>query len=108
VKEYRRLLEETKNHLEKYAEKRWSSRLSEWIAELDSLSGPAISNHVKRTQRALGGMGSIGDVVISPEAGHKISTDEGEIEKANRRLIQLVQALDNEVSILLRMSTGNK
>jgi hypothetical protein len=49
-------------------------------------------------------MGSIGDIVIAPEAGHKI--DEDETEAANATLLTLIHRLYADTSRLLEGGPG--
>jgi len=54
-----------------------------------------------RTRRSLGGMRSIGDIVICPEAGATIPNDERGITAANETLLSLVERLHTEVTRML-------
>jgi hypothetical protein len=72
--------------------------LDEWVHELDGIDAVRLKPHLLRTRRALGGMGSIADVVICPQAGHSISNDKGIIKAANDRLLGLVEKLDAELT----------
>jgi hypothetical protein len=94
---YRRLLEQVRDHLEKYGVPGWPAQLDQWARELDRLDPAELKAHLVRTQKALGGMGSIGDVVICTEAGHKIANDKSAIKEANETLLALVEALYAEV-----------
>jgi len=101
--EYIELLRAIETHLAAFGDKRWPPRLAEWAREFGSSQDDAAARvaHYERTRRALGGMGSIADVVIAPEAGHAIANDERTITAANDELLRLVQKLDKEVEQLL-------
>ena len=62
---YRKLLLSISNYLAQYSEKRWSERLLAWEHESADLQADRLREHLQRTEKALWGMGSIGDVVIS-------------------------------------------
>jgi hypothetical protein len=98
---YKELLLELHQHLVGVSEKKWAERLQEWIKELDGADKDGVINHLKRTQKALGGMGSIGDIVICPENGHSIPSDEDQINRANERLKGLVSNLFSEIERLV-------
>ncbi len=103
---YSELLKELRDHLARFEDRRWPPLLGAWLRELERSERQQDVvktgvDHLRRTQRALGGMGSIGDVVICPEAGHAIANDENEIRNANDRLLELVMAIDREISALL-------
>lgn len=51
----------------------------------------AMFEHIQRTHAALADMGSIGDIVISGDAGHHVSSID--VEKLNARLSELVELL---------------
>lgn len=95
---YRKLLEQIRDHLRQYDVPGWPARLDKWLSELDQLDPQKMKAHLLRSQRSLGGMGSISDIVICPEAGHKIAADEHLIKAANGVLLTLVEKLDAEVS----------
>jgi hypothetical protein len=79
--------------LSQYNEKRWTPRLGEWVAELDHMPQGGIDSHAIRTRKALFGMGTIADIVISPRSGLTISENPEEIDKANEKLISLARSL---------------
>jgi hypothetical protein len=85
---YIELLRAIRDHLASVGDSRWPERLSEWLGEFETMRDDHAARrlHYERTRRALGGMGSIADVVI---AG------------ANDTLLCLVQDLDREVERLL-------
>lgn len=89
---YRDALAQIADHLAAHGEAHWSQTLRQWLRELD---GPGLRGlaHVRRTRRCLGGMGSLGDVVICPEAGHKIANDPATVKAANDRLLSMVHEL---------------
>jgi hypothetical protein len=99
--EYKRLLAQVADHLRSYDDRRWPAVLGEWLKEISGEGIDVPHAHLERTRRALAGMGSIADVVICPQAGHRISSNESEIRKANARLLQLVHDLHQEVEKLL-------
>jgi hypothetical protein len=100
---YIELLQAIEEHLASFGDIRWPPRLAEWIREFESAQNDSASRvrHFERTRRALGGMGSIADVVIAPEAGHTVAHDEKLVRAANDKLLRLVQSLDKEVGRLL-------
>ena len=98
---YYQILSSLQKHLKTYAEKKWSCHLTTWINELPKLSDMEVNSHLQRTRKALGGMGSIGDIVICPENGHIISANENEITKANDQLRKLVNELASEINDIL-------
>jgi hypothetical protein len=97
LRRYKELLKELQRFLERYAEIKWATRLQQWVSELDGLTLDREQDHLRRTQKALGGMGSIGDIVICPENGHSISNEEAQIDDANERLKKFVSDLFNEI-----------
>ncbi|MBK8869725.1 MAG: hypothetical protein IPN19_01435 [Elusimicrobia bacterium] len=101
LKRYQQLLEEIIGHLTRFGERRWSSRIKGWVLEIESLPLEKVISHLTRTQKSLFGMGSVADIVITPEAGLSIPDNEEEIDKANDKLISLARALDQEIERLL-------
>lgn len=89
------------DHLVSFGEHRWSSRIKGWVLEIDNLSSGKTTPHLTRTRKSLFGMGSVADIVITPEAGLSIPDNEEEIEKANDKLISLARALDQEIERLM-------
>lgn len=106
--QYRELVNEVRSHLARYGDRRWAPRLEGWLSELDDVekagSRQVLIAHVQRMRKALGGMGSIGDIVICPEAGYSISDSEKDIQRANQQLLSLVRSLDKCISRILRES----
>jgi hypothetical protein len=103
---YRRLLEQIRSHLIAYGVQVWPGTLDSWLHELNGLNGSlgsegALVQHVMRSRKATGGMGSLGDIVICPQAGHRISDEEGEIRDVNATLRRLVSTLYAETTTLL-------
>lgn len=102
---YREQLLELKSHLSAFGVPEWPHRLEQWVSELDLLEGGTnekeATAHLRRTHRALYGMGSVADIVICPEAGHDIPDDEVDVSRANTRLLDLVSAVYAEVQHLL-------
>ena len=101
--QYIELLQAIERHLASFGDTRWPKRLSDWRDEFTTAQFDAAArvHHLARTRRALGGMGSIADVVIAPEAGHRIADDERVIKAANDKLLDLAQQLDKVVGRLL-------
>jgi len=100
---YRDLLRKVAAHLKTFGNTRWPPILEAWLDELDRFKGtPIPRQHLERTRRALGGMGSIGDVVICPEAMRESAFDEIQIRKANEELLRFVRELDREISNLIQ------
>lgn len=105
LREYRRALEAIGAYLARFGVRDWPERLRAWVSELDAAvearQGDRIVAHVARSQRATGGMGSLGDIFISPEAGDQISGDEHAIRQANDQLNVLVNELYRQTLTLL-------
>ena len=81
----------------------WSERSAEWITNLpgdDDRQGWI--QHAQSVLSAYGGMGSINDVYISPQAGDAISDDIRIIRKVNQELKTLVGELYSEAMRLSR------
>ena len=95
---YRDLLQQIRSHLAHYSVPLWPTRLDDWLRELDRVDPEQLRAHLLRTRKALGGMGSIADVVICPQAGHDIPNDMPTIKAANDKLLKLVDELDREVT----------
>ena len=106
---YLKLLKEIRTHLATFGNTRWPPRLDDWIREFDVSQHDSAQRvaHLQRTRRALGGMGSIADVVIRPDATRSIDNDDRTIKKANETLLRLVAQLDKEVDNLLRSERVN-
>jgi hypothetical protein len=109
---YRRVLEEIGSTLIAYGVQVWPETLDSWLHELNGLIGSqgserALVQHVIRSRNATGGMGSLGDIVICPQAGHRISDEEGEISDVNATLRRLVNALCAETITLQSTLQGN-
>ena len=101
MNEYQRLLEQIRDHLARFNVPRWPERINEWLRGVEMRNGEDRA-HLTRTQQSLGGMGSIADIVICPEAGHIIPNDPQAIRAANDTLLRLVGELDAEVTKRLR------
>lgn len=99
---YLRALVDLQEHLARHRVAGWADRLGEWIAEGKSLPEGRARQHVLRTKQSLSGMGSLGDIVISAEAGDAgVETRESR-KSANEELQRLLDRLYDEVSLLLR------
>lgn len=97
---YQRLLRDLHSHLSKYGERNWARVLQDRIAELEQLEraqAPISSyvEHLSRTKAAFGGMGSLNDVSITPQAGY--SVPRWKTSWINSKLQKLTTALYNEV-----------
>lgn len=93
--EYRRLLVQVRDLLLGVADTRWGPRLQDWISELDDVVGNDIATlkHIRRTHASIAGMGSLGDIVICKDAGHRVPESEIEIDRLNVRLQEFVHLL---------------
>ncbi|HZQ69536.1 MAG TPA: hypothetical protein VFA68_13525 [Terriglobales bacterium] len=105
VDQYDKLLRELHSHLTRYGEHQWTQVLEKWIAELEQmvrvqtpLSGFAA--HLDRTRQSFGGMGSLNDIAITPQAGYDILN--WKASRVNAKLRKLTTALLNETERLLR------
>jgi len=99
---YRDVLTRIRDYLRIYDEKKWSSRVDEWLRELDDIKTPsALRTHVERSQRTTGGMGSLGDLTICPQNGHIIEHDVKRITEASQGLYRLTAELYQETKLLL-------
>ena len=99
------LLKSIRKILNEYEVHNWPNIINKWIEEIEELrsgDGKAIVLYLQKIQRSLGGMGSLGDLVICPEAGHKILGNEKEIEKINDNYINFIRRLDNVITQLLQ------
>jgi len=94
VARYRERLNEMRDYLLSYGDVRWAPVLEQWIVELDQCAGWAqLSDHARRTLKATGGMGSLGDLSISPANGHSIANDRAAIGEASGRLWEMTRQL---------------
>lgn len=99
---YRQLLREIRDYLVSYEDRRWTPVLEEWSAELEGEVPPNfLIEHLQRSMKATGGMGSIGDLYIAPENGHRIADDPAAIDAASERLWSMTAALYKEAKSLL-------
>ena len=92
---YKRQLSELAYFLASVGEDRWSNRLADWAHEFDSTvsNSSTVKEHVARTKKALGGMGSIADIVITHRNGLGKSFPETELPIQNMRLASLISEL---------------
>ncbi|SRR5260221_1846260 len=95
---YTRLLRKLQDHLLKHGVEDWPARFEQWIKEWNGLTPDQAKAHIARTQKALVGMGSVADIVICVEAGHKGVDDERSRQAANDKLMQLVDDVYEDVS----------
>lgn len=99
---YLDVLTRIREYLRSYDEKKWSTRLDEWIRELRGIdSTKALRIHIERSRRATGGMGSLGDLTICPQAGHAIVNDRAAISAASQQLWSMTSQLYAETTRLL-------
>lgn len=91
--QYEMLLGQLAEHLRKYGVTQWPERIDAWLAEYKRMDEIGKSNHRSRTKRALGGMGSIGDIVIYKQKSHRNGDGLEEINDANERLLTLIEDL---------------
>lgn len=104
---YRGLLINIKKHLERFSVQGWPARIDTWVGELDHLDINQVKDHLIRTKHSLGGMGSIGDIFICPEAGDSIEDDDRIIKSANDDLRNLVEKTYSEVNRLITFLSKN-
>ena len=102
---YGKLLSQLHAHLARYGEHHWTPKLEKWIAELKQMASvhtpiAGYSAHVSRTRQSFGGMGSLNDISITPQAGYKIST--WKVGSVNAKLQTLRTDLFNETERLSR------
>jgi len=99
---YRGLLTRIRDYLLSYGDTKWSARLEGWLRELDGSGSPnSLRSHVERSQRATGGMGSLGDLTICSQNGHSIADDRTLITAASKGLSALMTELYLETKNLL-------
>jgi hypothetical protein len=83
--EYLRLVCEAREILSRYSVHGWPQELKKWEVSARFAPYLLLQHFVRITQRKLGGMGSLGDVVIFRDGKSE--------EDANKRLIEIVGAL---------------
>jgi len=99
---YREILTRIRDYLLIYADQKWSGRVDEWIHELNESSSPkSLRLHIERSQKATSGMGSLGDLTICPQNGHRIQNDRQLISEASNGLWALTSELYQESKALL-------
>jgi len=103
--QYGKLLRELHSHLTRYGEHYWTQVLAKWIAELDQMASvqtplSGYAAHLARTKQSFGGMGSLNDISITPQAGYKIPS--WQVGRVNAKLGRLMTALSNETERLMR------
>jgi len=103
VSRYAETLKELHSFLSRYREQVWAPILEKWITELEHLqrtakTSPQITEHALRTRRSIGGMGSIGDISITPQPGYRVWAWTWNVSRVNRRLHRLVSALYDSTS----------
>lgn len=94
IARYVALLQRIRDYLVTFGDEYWAPLLNEWLAELgDDVSDAYLREHASRSMKATSGMGSLGDLSISPGNGHKISNDREEISRASNRLWDMTEEL---------------
>src|SRR5687767_3255931 len=97
VTRYRTVLKHIHDYLASFEDARWAPVLERWIEELgDCATTESVQEHARRTIKATGGMGSLGDLSISAANGHAISDDVDEIGRASETLWQMTAELYRE------------
>jgi hypothetical protein len=92
---YRQLLLNLEVLLDSVNEKQWSALLHQWITELDLATDNAtLQAHVTRTRKALGGMGSLGDICISHRNGLAQTYPEDLLPDLHRRFMSLLSSVE--------------
>jgi hypothetical protein len=107
---YRGILIRIRDYLRNYEDRKWSARLDGWLDELDSITPlNALRAHVERSQRATGGMGSLGDLTICPQAGHAIANDRDAMSAASQGVVgaHVGTVLGNEAPAGVVLSRAN-
>jgi hypothetical protein len=99
---YIRALIDLQEHLARHNVVGWAGRLGEWAAEWKLVSPSRAREHLLRTKGSLSGMGSLGDIVISAEAGDSAVQTPAQRIEANERLQMLVDRLYEIVTQALR------
>jgi hypothetical protein len=96
---YKREISELSDFLQTVGQERWSVRLSQWVSETESSVDPiVIRQHIERTKKALVGMGSVGDFVVTNSGDHQYSTEE--IKALNAQKDLLVEKLYKTTKLL--------
>lgn len=100
---YRARLVKVRRYLAEIRDGRWPRVLDEWLRDLPTAAGSPdrLEEHLKRSRRGISGMGSLGDLYITPEAGHLVAADDSSIRQANNGFLVLVRDLDREIGQLL-------
>ena len=84
-REYLRLVCEARKILLRYSVRSWPEELTKWEVAARFAPYLFLQHFVRITRRKLGGMGSLGDVVIVRDGNSE--------EDANKRLLEIVGAL---------------
>src|SRR5262245_39094614 len=85
----------------------WTTTTEGWLKKLREIhtrrdQPEEIELHARRVLESFGGMGSLNDLFLSPQAGHKIGPDKKAIAAANAKLNQLRDDLHQLAKKLLR------
>jgi hypothetical protein len=103
---YKNRISDLSQFLDSVGEEYWSTRLASWVGELECAESGTQSlvskEHVARTKKAMGGMGSVGDIVITHLNGLGKSYPESELPNLNKKLKSMVSQLYNTASALQR------
>ena len=94
-------MSELSDFLRTVEQDRWSIRLSQWASEIESLVDPiVVRQHIERTKKALVGMGSVGDFVVTNRvtSDHQYSMEE--IKALNTKKDVLVEKLYKTTKLL--------
>src|SRR5579871_5039684 len=89
---YEELLQQISQQLKTYSVKGWPETLERWIEELH-VADTDMRSHLERTKNSTGGMGSLGDIFICPQAGDDIPNDPTAIKAANADFKHLIGEL---------------
>ena len=102
-KRYIEVLRAIKNYLEEYGVPYWPETIGKWLEELPLPNDKLMHVHAARTHKMIGGMGSLGDIYISRNAGHRIVGDKAEVLKVNKQL----EAMIHELYVVTGALQGN-
>jgi lactate dehydrogenase-like 2-hydroxyacid dehydrogenase len=83
--------------LSSVGERFWSGQLDKWTREAEQLvqkrNKDLLKEHLRRTKRSLVGMGSIGDITISCQAGLAKTYSVDEARKIDEQIEELTDSL---------------
>lgn len=75
-------MEDLRVLLERHGARRWAAWIRKDVAAIRRGEGRGVDHFLS----AFGGMGSLNDLIICPENGHRIARDD--VERVNRRLAE--------------------